>query len=91
MEVVAWSGTAGNVADGESDGGGFPVSGEQGAAGHGESCVCARWDLGEVESELRTGVRPFSRQSITNNDLGRSRIRARRGGGATTVETRGEE
>ena len=91
MEVVAWPGTAGNVAGGESGGGGFPVSDEQGTAGHGESRACARWDLGEVASELRTGPRPFGRRSIADDELRRSRVRARRGGGATAPETRGEE
>ena len=76
MEVVAWPGTAGNVTSGESGGGGFPVSGEQGAAWHGEPRACACWDLGEVARELRTGPMSFGRRSIDGDELRRSCIRA---------------
>ena len=53
MEVVAWLGTAGNVAGGEAGGGGFPVSGEQGATGHGESSRRARWATRNPRSTMR--------------------------------------
>ena len=78
MELVAWPGTAENVADGESGGGGFPVSGEQGAAGHGESSRRARWANRNPRSTMRRsaaceGDHGHDAELVGGNALGRRR------------------
>ena len=91
MEVVAWLGTAGNVAGGEAGGGGFPVSGEQGATGHGESSRRARWATRNPRSTMRRSAACEGDHGHGAELVGGEVLRASYGNGATGVGKLGRE
>ena len=91
MEVVAWPGTAGNVVGGESGGGGFLVSGEQGAAGHGESSKRARWATRNPRSTMWRSAAGEGDHGHGAELVGGEVLRASYGNGATGVGKLGRE